>query len=127
MTRVKRRSILAALPMLCFIAASAAAAETAPGVQREVNFLLDAIDGSGCSFFRNGTWYGAHEAQAHLRDKYDWLAARDVVDATEQFIDRVATQSSLSGRPYLVQCAGGPPLPSSQWLREKLEQFRRPP
>ena len=119
--------MVAVLPMLAGIGVPASAVEPSATVQREVNFLLDAIEGSGCRFFRNGTWYGAHEAQTHLRGKYDWLVARAVVDSAEQFIDRVATQSSLSGQPYLVQCAGEPELASNQWLRERLAQFRRHP
>ena len=116
--------MVAVLPMLAGIGVPASAAEPSATVQREVNFLLDAIEASGCRFYRNGTWYSAHEARLHLRGKYDWLAARDGVAATEQFIDLAATQSSLSGRAYLVQCGEGPTRASNQWLRERLAQFR---
>ena len=116
--------MVAVLPMLAGIGVPASAVEPSATVQREVNFLLDAIEGSGCRFYRNGTWYSAHEARLHLRGKYDWLAARDGVAATEQFIDLAATQSSLSGRAYLVQCGDAPTRASNQWLRERLAQFR---
>jgi hypothetical protein len=114
----------ALLPVLACIGASASADEPSAAVQREVNFLLDAVEASGCRFNRNGTWYSAHDAQLHLRNKYEWLAASDGVYATEQFIELVATQSSLSGQPYLVQCGDGPTLASSRWLRERLAQVR---
>jgi hypothetical protein len=93
-------------------------------VQREVGLLLDAIETSGCRFQRNGSWYSAHEARLHLSAKYASLEARDAVHATEQFIDLAATQSSLSGRPYGVQCGDGPTFASNQWLRAKLVQIR---
>jgi hypothetical protein len=121
---MKRRSMVVVLPMLACIGLSASAAEPSVAVRTEVKLLLDAIEASGCRFNRNGTWYTAHEARLHLRDKYDRLAARDAVHATEQFIDLAATQSSLSGRPYLIQCGDGPTLASNPWLREKLAQVR---
>ena len=47
-----------------------ARAEPPINVPIEVNFLLGYIEGSGCEFYRNGTWYDSQAAQAHLRDKY---------------------------------------------------------
>jgi hypothetical protein len=104
----------------------ALAAEPPPAVQAEVNFLLGAIGTSGCRFQRNGDWHSAHDAQQHLRDKYEYLVARDRIDTTEQFIERVATKSSFSGQFYLVDCVGEPTLTSRQWLHHKLAQLRGP-
>jgi hypothetical protein len=126
---MRRPSITAALLMLTLgcTGVPAPAAEPAASVQMEVNFLLDAVERSGCQFYRNGTWRSAHDARVHLRDKYDWLVARDLVHATEQFIDRAATQSSLSGQPYWIRCTGEPAIASNQWLRDRLAQFREHP
>jgi hypothetical protein len=41
------------------------------------------------------------------------------------FIEEAATKSSMSGRPYLMRCAGGAPVTTNQWLREALERYRR--
>ena len=109
--------------MLAGRAASAAAAPP-PQAQREIEQLIDALGRSGCDFQRNGSWYPASEAQAHLRRKYDYLRKRDLVATAEQFIERAGTQSSMSGKAYAVRCPGQGTVPSAQWLGAKLSQFR---
>lgn len=104
--------------------AQTAGAEPPIAARMEVSFLLGFVEGSGCAFFRNGSWYDSHEAQAHLRDKYDYLAARNQINSGEDFIDRAATQSSFSGQAYAVKCAGGAVIKSSQWLRDELVRLR---
>jgi len=110
--------------MLGLLLAPVARAEPPISVQIEVNFLLGYLEGSGCEFYRNGTWHDSKAAQAHLRDKYKYLVARNLVNATEQFIERAATESSLSGQPYEVRCNGGAAVTSKQWLRDELARFR---
>ncbi|HTD27829.1 MAG TPA: DUF5329 family protein, partial [Xanthomonadaceae bacterium] len=68
-------------------------AEPPVNVQVEVDFLLGYVEGSGCDFYRNGTWHDPKTAQAHLRDKYRYMAARNLINTTEDFIEKVATQS----------------------------------
>lgn len=121
------RSMRWGLALLGLLAAAAAGAAPANRVQMEVNFLLGFVEGSGCEFQRNGTWHGSVAAQAHLRDKYRTLVARDLVDSTEQFIERAATQSSLTGQAYLVRCKGGPTISSKQWLSDELTHMRAQP
>jgi hypothetical protein len=111
--------------MLGLLVVPVARAEPPTNVQIEVNFLLGYIEGSGCEFYRNGTWYDGKAAQKHLRDKYKYLVANNLINTGEDFIERAATQSSLSGKPYEVRCNGGAPVTSSQWLRDELARFRR--
>ena len=92
--------------------------------QNEINYLLGYIGGSACEFYRNGTWYDATRAQAHLRDKYDYLVKKDRINTAEDFIEKAATESSLSGRPYQVRCSGGGAVPTNEWLREVLARYR---
>lgn len=121
------RSMGRILAMLGLLAAAAAGAAPAAGVQMEVNFLLGFVEGSGCDFQRNGSWHDSVAAQVHLRDKYRYLAARDLIDTTEQFIERAASQSSLTGRAYQVRCKGGPTITSKQWLSDELAHLRARP
>jgi len=95
-------------------------------VQSEVDSLFARIESSGCSFYRNGTWHDAKVAAAHLRDKYDYLRARDLVATTEDFIERAATKSSFSGQTYKVKCGDGAEESSSRWLYDKLAHLRSP-
>ena len=106
------------------LSAPVAHAEPPASVQIEVNFLLGYLEGSRCEFYRNGTWHDSIAAQKHLRDKYKYLVARNLVNTTEQFIDRAATESSFSGQPYQVRCNGGAAVASKQWLNDELARFR---
>jgi len=121
------RSMRRTLALLGLLASAAAGAAPPTRVQMEVNFLLGFVEGSGCEFQRNGTWHSSVAAQVHLRDKYRYLAARDLIDTTEQFIERAATQSSLTGQPYQVRCKGGPTITSKQWLTDELSHLRAQP
>ena len=102
-------------------AAHATPPETA---QAEIDYLLTYIEASGCKFYRNGTWYDAKRAQAHLRDKYEYLAGKDRIYTAEDFIEKAATKSSLSGWPYQVRCGGIEAVPTNAWLREVLARHR---
>ena len=104
--------------------AAPALAEPPAQAQREIAQLIGALGQSGCQFQRNGSWYPAGEAQAHLRRKYEYLRKRDMVATAEQFIERAGTQSSMSGKPYAVRCAGQAAVPSAQWLGARLSTIR---
>ena len=101
-----------------------ARAEPRANVRSEIDFLLGYVEGSGCAFYRNGSWYDSRAAQSHLRDKYTYLVAQDQINSTDDFIEKAATASSFSGQPYEVRCNGGPPVTSNQWLRAELARFR---
>jgi hypothetical protein len=121
---VRGRSTGCLLLLLGPLLAPVVYAEPPINVQVEVDFLLGYVEGSGCEFYRNGTWHDPKAAQAHLRDKYRYLAARNLINTTEDFIEKVATQSSLSGQPYRVRCRDGATVTANQWLHAELARFR---
>lgn len=118
------RLVLGSVLMLGLLLALVARADAPANVQKEVDFLLGDIAQSECEFYRNGSWHDSKTAQAHLRDKYKYLVARNQIDTTEDFIDKAGTKSSLSGQAYGVRCNGGPAVTSRQWLRDELARFR---
>lgn len=67
---------------------------------------------------------GSDKAQEHLRAKYNYLSAKNRVNSAEEFIDKVAATSSLSGQPYMVRCADGVVVRTDQWLRDALARRR---
>jgi len=95
-----------------------------PKVQVEVNYLLGYIGGSGCEFYRNGTWHDSQAARAHLNEKYLYIRARVGIASAEEFIEKVATGSSFTGNPYQVRCRGGAAMAIRPWLLEELARFR---
>jgi hypothetical protein len=104
--------------------AAAARATPPPTVIIEIDYLLQHLETSGCEFYRNGSWYDGPRAKAHLRMKYDYLAAKNQIGSTEDFIDKAASTSSLSGQSYKVRCANAPVAESAQWLRAALGRYR---
>lgn len=114
--------LLAATMVLA--AALPARAAPSPQAQREIDALIAGLGASGCAFERNGRWYDAKTAQAHLQKKYDYLRKRDMADTAELFIERAASESSMSGKAYRVRCAGKAAEPSAQWFRQRLQALR---
>ena len=109
------------MALCCWPAADAAPPAIA---STEINYLLGFIERSGCQFYRNGSWYDSTQARAHLREKYEFLAAKGVIQSAEDFIERAATRSSLSGKAYSIKCGSAPVVPTNQWLREALAGYR---
>jgi len=109
---------------LCLAAAPAAGAAPPAFAVTEINYLLDSLAASGCEFYRNGTWYDAKRAQAHLRLKYDAMAASDQIDTADDFVNKVASGSSLSGQAYEVRCSGRAPMKTREWLSAMLARYR---
>ncbi|TDG13015.1 hypothetical protein E2F43_14120 [Seongchinamella unica] len=89
---------------------------------REVQYLLAYVESSGCTFHRNGSDHDSADAADHLRLKY--RRGGKYVDTTEHFIDRLATESSWTGRKYTVTC-DGQTLASGEWLHRALDDYRK--
>ncbi len=94
-------------------------------VQAEIAYLLQHVEESGCDFNRNGIWYGGKRARAHLTLKYQYLVDHDQINTTNDFIDRAASRSSMTGISYQIRCEGGAPVDSSRWLLDALVAYRR--
>jgi len=110
--------------MLALSLLPSARADPSAIAQTEINYLLGYIEASGCEFYRNGSWHDSKMAEAHLRNKYEYLADRNLINFAEDFIEKAATKSSLSGRPYEIRCGGGEAVVSNQWLLKELAHYR---
>ncbi len=102
----------------------AARAEIPAVAKAEIDHLVTYVGDSGCEFYRNGSWYDGKKGAEHLRMKLDWLAGRNMIQAAQDFIDKAATQSSMSSLAYKVRCNGAEPVASAKWLGEELARFR---
>ena len=100
------------------------AADPPPVVQSEVAHLFDYVENSGCQFYRNGSWHDAHQARAHLERKYWYLCEKGQVSSTEDVIERAASVSSFSGKPYQIKCGDAGPVLSGDWLKAELKRYR---
>jgi len=93
--------------------------------KQEIDHLFAYLEGSGCSFYRNGTWHDGKEASAHLQMKYRYLLDNGLVSSAESFIERAAVKSSISGTAYQVRCGSGKPVESRIWFNAELARFRQ--
>lgn len=117
--------VAVALAGLAGLAGLAHGAPPPAPVQAEIDALLAALQSSGCEFQRNGRWHAAAEARAHLQKKRDYLEGRGAIGSAEDFIALAASESSMSGRPYRVRCAGAEAVDSRGWLLQRLQGIRR--
>jgi hypothetical protein len=89
----------------------------------EIEYLLTTMGQSECTFIRNGKEYDAADAEAHLRMKY--RRGNRYASTTEDFIENLASKSSMSRKPYLISCDGEAPHEAGPWLFSKLSAYRR--
>jgi hypothetical protein len=109
---------MALLILLAFAPSLVRADQTAT----EIDYLLSTIGQSDCVFVRNGKEYDAQDAEAHLRMKY--RRGKRYAPTTEKFIERLASMSSMSKKPYFIECNGEEPVQSGQWLTQLLNHYR---
>jgi Family of unknown function (DUF5329) len=117
------RIALSLLILLSGLFTNVQAAEPA-ATNQEIAHLFTVLESSNCQFNRNGTWYRAKEAAGHLQMKYKYLQDKDLVPSAEKFIERAATQSSLSGKAYQIKCADNVVQPSGPWFQAVLLKYR---
>lgn len=94
--------------------------------ENEINHLLQFVERSDCTFVRNDVKYDGERARKHLERKYNFIKKRSKQVSAELFIEYAASKSSLSKKPYFVEC-GARTITSEQWLLGELERNRRSP
>jgi hypothetical protein len=90
--------------------------------QEELKQLFTLVEQSNCVFTRNGSDHDSADAADHLRLKS--RRGKSYYSTVGQYIDRLATKSSWTGKPYSVQCPGEEPQSSNQWLHGLLDESR---
>ncbi len=114
---------VAMLAAAMLMTAGGAVAATPEPARSEIAYLLGAVEKSACKFQRNGSWHDARAARKHMEKKFAYLDKRNLAPTAELFIERGASTSSSSGKPYQMQCAGKT-VTSSEWLGAELKRYR---
>ena len=81
------------------------------------------VGNASCTITRNGKTHDSADAVSHIKKKYAYFKSK--ISSTEEFIELSASKSTLSGKDYLVQCAGGETIKTRDWLLNELENYRR--
>ncbi|MBB3321537.1 YfeK family protein [Atlantibacter sp. RC6] len=90
---------------LCTLLAAPAFAKLSSHEEARIEALLTALrQEKDLTFIRNGSAHNSEEAASHLQLKLS--KTRNRLDTAEQFIDNVASTSSISGQPYTVKIDG---------------------
>jgi Family of unknown function (DUF5329) len=90
--------------------------------REKIERLLKAIESAeGDVFIRNDVAHSAKDAAEHLRSK--WNAAGGEITTADDFIDKIASKSSLSGEPYRVRLVDGEEVNAGDYLKDKLKEI----
>ena len=72
-------------------------------------------------FNRNGTLYDAETASKHLKMK--WNKAGNSIKTAEDFIDKIASKSSMTGTEYKIVYDNGKEITTKKFLYDKLKKL----
>ncbi|HTL47570.1 MAG TPA: DUF5329 family protein [Verrucomicrobiae bacterium] len=92
----------------------------------KIYYLLERMTESSCEFERNGELYRGQDASRFLRMKMMTPPWRGSYKTAEEFIAKVASRSSTTGKPYHVTCGGESRLLTDVLTRER-EFISSPP
>ncbi|MEP5763373.1 MAG: DUF5329 domain-containing protein [Halieaceae bacterium] len=110
------------LPALVLISLLFGPLAYADDQQQEIDHLLGYLADSGCTYIRNGSEHSAGDAVAHIRKKQRYFANR--IDSSERFIELSASQSTMTGKVYMIRCPGQDEQSSQSWLLAELARYR---
>ena len=121
-----RRHLLASAAALGAMASGVALAAPPPMEQARIDRLIHHVEfQNGLVFIRNGREYSCEQAAKFLRGKMESMGKE--VSTAREFIERIATRSSTSGKPYQIRLANGTLLPAGQYLIDQLKRIESQP
>ena len=99
------------------------AAEAEP-LAKTVDYLIAQVEkANDVKFLRNGDEHTAKEAAEHMRRKYNHF--KKEIKTPEDFIEKCAAKSELSGKPYMIKKADGTTEKCEDWMESMLQEHRK--
>ena len=90
--------------------------------EQKIEALIEHIGAlEGAVFIRNRTEHTPAEAADHLRRKRASAGRR--VTTARQFIEHLATKSSMTGEPYRIRLRDGGDVPAGEYLTKRLTEI----
>ncbi len=116
-------STLSVLLILLLAAPLFAHAQTLPAIEKQkIEALITQVgDLKDANFIRNGTAYEPSIAVWFLRGKWNFNSSE--VKSARDFIDKVASMSGTSGKPYLIRFTDGKEIHSRDFLLAELKKI----
>lgn len=92
---------------------------------QKIEALIAHLEGlKDITFVRNGRSYSARTAARFVRGK--WNANKAAIKTARDFIEKAASVSSTTGKPYLIRFKDGTERPSGAYLLAELEKLEKP-
>lgn len=119
------RILRAALLALLFGAVAALAQATPSASEQKLidTLILRVSNMKTMTFMRNGDEHSAADAAKHMKAKFDHF--KDEIVTAEDFIDRCASRSEVTGQPYKVKLTDGAVRDASEFLNSELRALRQ--
>ena len=117
------RHVLVAGASLVLVLHAASARGDAPAAEKEkIEVLIKHVEGlTDAKFVRNGQEYDAKTAARFMRGKWD--ANDDEIKTAKDFIEKAASESSTTGKPYLIRFKDGKEVKSREYLLAELKKL----
>jgi hypothetical protein len=108
------------------LAAVAALAQATPSASEQKlidTLILRVSNMKSMTFMRNGDEHNAADAAKHMQAKFDHF--KDEIVTAEDFIDRCASRSEMTGKPYQVKMPNGAVKDAKEFLNAELRTLRK--
>lgn len=98
--------------------------------EKKISFLIKAVRESKITFIRNGEEHNSEKAADHLQFKYKqatnmfWFFGPKTEITAINFIEKIASKSSTTGKAYQVRLKNGKVVTTEKWLKDKLKEFQ---
>jgi Family of unknown function (DUF5329) len=89
---------------------------------KKIEWLINRIQNANITFIRNGSDHSPQEAADHLRSKL--RQAGDQIKTLNDFIENIASKSSMSGSPYQVRMPDGSLINAKDWYAQELKEYK---
>ncbi|WP_235505078.1 DUF5329 family protein [Variovorax sp. Root318D1] len=108
------------------LGAAAALAQATPSASEQKlidTLILRVSNMKTMTFMRNGDAHNAANAAKHMQAKFDHF--KDEIVTAEDFIDRCASRSEMTGKPYQVKMPNGAVRDAKEFLTAELRTLRK--
>ena len=93
--------------------------------KKKIEYLISSVENlKSAKFIRNGSEYAGKQAAEHLRMKLQNAGGR--VQTADDFIRLCASQSFITGKPYMIRYSDGKTIKSEEYFRKKLKEYSVP-
>jgi predicted GTPase len=125
---MKTKVIVVIVTVTMMLLSAQAGAEKKPDamgkedLEATIAHLLEYVRTSDVVFIRNGKEHSAEDAVEHIQKKYNHYKKK--IKTPEDFIEKSATKSMMSGKLYQIKLKDGTIITSKDWLLAELDRYR---